>query len=106
VPLLTSQEEGDVRSVRQGLLPNLEQSKVDLVLAGHKHRYERSKLGRTVHVLSGGGGADLSPVDHKDKDVDAVEKKHHFLSLTIGPKSIRGRAVEPDGHVLDEFKVD
>lgn len=62
-----SDEEGNLRKLRERLLPVLESYNVDLVLCGHSHSYERSKLlkGHTgmerdfdpsVHNLSNSSG--------------------------------------------------
>ena len=94
-------------------LPLFHQAKVDMVIAGHSHIYERFKpIGSTddasgwpiVHITTGGGGAplDTSPT-HSSLAVHA--RTNHFLVLEATADTLRGRAFTTNCSLLDEFEL-
>lgn len=105
--------------------PLLHRYRVDLLLVGHNHHYERShpmaaglptpleddaRLG-VVQVISGGGGRSL--YEFRDpNDFDAWSAAHarrfHYVEFDVGADSIRARAIAVDdgpGELLDEFVI-
>ena len=77
------------------------------MLAGHEHLYERSMPAcayaaeaRTLHVVSGGGGANLDPVVPHPNFPRAVSVTH-YLRIRVTPARLEVRAVDVSGHVLD-----
>lgn len=103
-------------AVRRNLLPLYERYGVDLVTAGHDHHYERTwpiREGRRVedgcgpvHVVSGGGGSSRYARDITSTPLLAKAGRYYeFVELTIGSDRIRGRAIDGDGEVVDEFVV-
>lgn len=72
VPIWSSRDtqylQGDNEALKAKLWPLLDLYKVDFVLSGHHHLYERMKINSTNYIVSGGGGSepdafatDLSP---------------------------------------------
>lgn len=87
---------------------------VDLVLTGHDHYYHRTlRIGRALepgrdgvhHITTAGGGAPLYPVEAKVYSAVA-RSLHHFLLIEVEGRILRGRAVDADGNVFDEFTID
>jgi predicted phosphodiesterase len=83
----------------------LAKNKVDLVLAGHDHIYERGDVkmpeGSIKYLVSGGGGAPLYRVVNKHAYMEKAEATHHFVEITVArekiamvPKRIDGTAIE------------
>lgn len=104
------------RSLGNTLLPLYERYGVDLVTAGHDHHYERTwpiRAGRRVdegcgpvHVLSGGGGASRYARDYTNTVLLATAQRvYQYVELTIGADRIRGRTIDRQGEVVDEFAV-
>ena len=104
------------RNLRAVLLPLYERYGVDLVAAGHDHHYERTwpvRDGRRVrdgcgpvHVLSGGGGASRYARDITSTPLLATAQRvYQYVELTVGADRIRGRTIDRDGQVVDEFAV-
>jgi hypothetical protein len=75
--------------------------RVDLLLAGHDHIYERGESAGIKYVISGGGGAPLYRAS-KVASTRRVESTYHFVEVTTGSESIRLVARRIDGSVLDE----
>jgi hypothetical protein len=88
-------------------VPLLE-DRVHLVLNGHDHNYQRFESGPLTYVVTGGGGASLYELDACPQDGSiAVEgdATYGFLTLSANADRIEGRALTPDGAVLDRFAI-
>jgi 3',5'-cyclic AMP phosphodiesterase CpdA len=91
-------------------VPLFERYKVDLVLAGHDHNYQRFREHRGVrYVVHGGGGARLysiraCPAGYPSRAVGRSVRGFLYLIATF--ESLRGYAVTPAGTVIDRFIVD
>ena len=82
--------------------------KVDLVLNGHDHNYQRfGPRGGTAFVVTGGAGASLyrmhvCPPGTPPPVVSDTEQ-HHFVVVTGDSEALRVRALGMDGSVIDDF---
>ena len=72
--------------------PILARYKVDLLLSGHDHLYQRGEQGGVRYVVTGGGGASLyaircgvpgRPRCAVDDGMLAIAREHHYAVLTI-----------------------
>ncbi|HWU87917.1 MAG TPA: metallophosphoesterase, partial [Kofleriaceae bacterium] len=77
---------------RARYVPILARHRVDLVLAGHDHLYQRGEQGGLRYVVTGGGGAALynircgvpgRPRCTVDDGMIAIAREHHYAVLTI-----------------------
>lgn len=93
-------------------LPLFHREKVDLVLSGHSHLYERFRplayRGQTkraiTHVTTGGGGANLHPsFDHPALLVRETTK--HYMVFEATPDKLKAEAIRADGSLLDSFEL-
>jgi acid phosphatase type 7 len=94
-------------------LPLFHQAKVDLVIAGHSHIYERfqpvaPKTGADTwpitHITTGGGGAPLyTTLPHPA--LAAQVATNHFLVIEATPTSLTGRAIAANNTVIDKFEL-
>ena len=84
--------------------PILARHAVDLVLAGHDHHYERSvPMQGITHIVSG-GGCKTSRV-RPSRFTAAAAAALHFLHVDITGDRLVGRALRPDGDLLDRFEL-
>ena len=90
---------------RRRLLPILRRHRVDLVLAGHEHHYERFRpIGGVTVVVSGGGGAPLTRA--YGQPATAFRRSvHHFLHFQISSARLEMRAISIDGEVIDRLEL-
>ena len=103
-PLHSSGRHGSTPGADEVLEPILVRHAVDLVLAGHDHHYERTvPLQGVTHVVSG-GGCKTSRVRPRSFTASAASALH-FLHVDIAGDRLVGRALRPDGDVLDRFEL-
>jgi 3',5'-cyclic AMP phosphodiesterase CpdA len=107
-PLKSSQPRSDDHLLRD-LGPLLEQAKVDLVLTGHEHHYERTKPLNgygTVAVTHGGGGNEIHPFQTPQAEWSAARSADYgFLTFDVTADALVGHSVLADGREVDTFRV-
>jgi 3',5'-cyclic AMP phosphodiesterase CpdA len=102
-PYSSNAEDAPSPSLRARFEQILRRRRVDLVLGGHAHAYERierpGKDGKAVtHVVTGGGGAPFHHEGTRDPGSKAfVGETTHFVLLELVPGEIRGRMVKVSG---------
>lgn len=94
-------------------LPLFHRAKVDLVVSGHSHVYERfrpiASRGSTdtwpiTHITTGGGGAPLyTSLTHPALASRATT--NHFVMIEATPTTLTGRAFTTNNVVLDSFEL-
>lgn len=115
-PLYSSGHHGDDILLQLVLEPILEDHRVDIVLAGHEHHYERIKRQRRhssdptyagpTYFISGGGGTSLRGVTPNANAAVAISA-HHFLRLRFdGSPQCTVEAVDTTGTVIDSVVID
>jgi hypothetical protein len=95
---------------RERYVPILAKHRVDLVVAGHDHLYQRGEAGGIRYVVSGGGGASLYQptcgVRGKPKCAeDGMQKlaiEHHYIVVTIDHDSLELCPRRSDGKLLEK----
>ena len=103
-PVHSSGRHGSTPNADVVLEPILTRHKVDLVLAGHDHHYERTvPMQGVTHIVSGGGckTTRVSPGPFTAAAASAL----HFLHLDITGDRLVGRAIRPGGDLLDRFEL-
>jgi len=94
---------------RDRYVPILLKHRVDLVLSGHDHIYQRGDARGLRYVVSGGGGASLygircgvsgRPKCVVDDGMQMVTREHHYVVLTIG-RELEMCPRKPDGTLLE-----
>jgi len=95
---------------RARYLPILARHRVDLLLSGHDHLYQRGEQGGVRYVVSGGGGASLynircgvpgRPRCSVDDGMAAVAREHHYAVLTVA-RDLELCVRRPDGKLLEK----
>ena len=79
--------------------------KVRAVLSGGHHIYYRTVQNGVPYIVTGGGGAPFDGIKDRRNLLpgDAVGTFHHFVEFTVKGQEIRGRAIDTEGTVRDEF---
>ena len=103
-PLHSSGRHGSTPGADEVLEPILIRHKVDLVLAGHDHHYERTvPMQGITHIVSGAGckTTGVRPRRFTAAAASALE----FLHIDITGDRLVGRALRPNGDLLDRFEL-
>ncbi len=79
----------------------LKDKKVDLVLSGHDHIYERGEEKGMRYVVSGGGGAPLYRVKQPLASTRKVESTYHYVAFEVSEGAVKMVAKRVDGSLLD-----
>ncbi len=88
-----------------GLPELLVRHKVDLVVAGHDHSYERGFTGGLRWIVSGGGGAPLyGRAGHVDGS-QKFESTQHFLAVTADRERLTYVAKRIDGSMVERCGI-
>jgi Icc-related predicted phosphoesterase len=96
--------------VREWLEEVAEEYRIDFVLSGHIHDFERinKTFGKqkTACIVSGGAGGSMEPSASNPVPVmDKVIKKHHFCRLCLQQKEAQLTVYGKDGIILDQLTI-
>ncbi|MEP7122140.1 MAG: metallophosphoesterase [Byssovorax sp.] len=75
--------------------------RIDLVLAGHDHVYERGDGEGLKYIISGGAGAPVYEHKLSAPQTMAFESVHHFVEAAIDGPSVKIVARRVDGSVIE-----
>jgi hypothetical protein len=77
--------------------------KVDMVLSGHSHFYQRNgPINKVTYIITAGGGAPLhTPAESSWTQYS--EKRHHCVHFTVWSDSLKLKMVRTDGTVGDSL---
>jgi calcineurin-like phosphoesterase family protein len=89
---------------------NAEKHKVDVVLSGHIHDYERLSLKygaqHVTFIVSGGAGGKLEPLSSNSfPAMDKVIKRHHYGRCEVQKSSIIVKIYDTEDNILDSFTI-
>jgi len=94
-------------------LPLFHEARVDLVITGHSHLYERFRpvaaesgagAWAITHITAGGGGAELgASLAHPAHA--AAARTNHFVVFDATPDRLRGRTFTAGGQRIDAFEI-
>ena len=112
-PAFSSSHHGNTNTVISSLVPLFERCRVDLVLNGHDHNYERfapinltgvQKRG-VRYIVTGGGGRKLYSQTIEQEESKFFLSQYHFLTLRIRARQLIGSAISLRGKTLDRFRI-
>ncbi len=111
-PLYSSGRHKSDEALREVLMPLFERYGVDMVLTGHDHLYERTWPLRggerrddgIVHIVSGGGGAELYPVG-RSAWTAVAESCTHYCVIQISGSQLDLDVFDLDGRQVDALTV-
>ena len=84
--------------------------KVDVVWNGHNHCYEHFEQDGVTYIVTGGGGALLTPIDGRPPEPGdnrlVAESSYHLVLADVGHDSIEIQAIRAtDLNMIDRFTV-
>jgi hypothetical protein len=79
----------------------MREQKIDLVLAGHDHAYERGAGDGLKYVVSGGAGAPLYPRKYNAPQTRTYLSVHHFVELSVDGERVSMVARRASGGVIE-----
>ena len=104
-PPYSSGFHGSDRLVRDTFEPLWQKHRVDLVLAGHDHHYERMRPQSGIeYVLTGGGGGGTREASGDDFTA-FVEDVIHFVYVTIEDDELLLHAIDASGQEFDQLHI-
>jgi 3',5'-cyclic AMP phosphodiesterase CpdA len=104
-PPYSSGMHGSDTGLRKALAPILERHRVQLVLAGHDHDYERTLPQQGVyHVVTGGGGRGTRPVGESAFTAFS-EDVIHFVYGEVGVDQLVLHAIDGTGKEFDSVVI-
>jgi hypothetical protein len=104
-PPFSSGEHGSDEDVRGSFVPVFEKYGVRLVLSGHEHDYERTKvINGVTYVVSGGGGRETRDVGSSAFTAFS-EAVLHFLYVEASPERLVLHAIDGMGREFDQAFV-
>ena len=92
---------GNAHLLEAGIPAAFRAHKVDLVISGHDHIYERGFAEGISYLVSGGGGAPLYRVKKAGPTSRHYESVHHFIDATATASAIQMVAMRPDGSTIE-----
>lgn len=84
-----------------GIPAMLRSHKVDLVLSGHDHIYERGWAEGMAYIVTGGGGAPTYRIKSALPSARKFESVRHFVEASVSQAAISFGALRPDGSVIE-----
>jgi hypothetical protein len=93
---------GDNKILHDAKIPQLlRDHKVDLVISGHDHIYERGTAEGLPYLVSGGGGAPVYRVKKAAATSRRYESVRHFVEASVSNVGIQFVATRPDGSTIE-----
>lgn len=95
------------KKVRKHLVPLFEKYKVDFVLNGHAHSYQRGTLNGVQYLITGGAGDSSLDFHCHDKSPNiSVERyQHHYVRFDLQDSQASYKAIDKYGHTLDSLST-
>lgn len=96
--------QGSSEEARELFAPVFERHGVQLVLSGHEHDYQRSRVINGVTYVVSGAAADTRRTGREDFTAKSVSW-HHFVDLNVFADRLVLRAVNQSGRVFDQATI-
>jgi hypothetical protein len=97
---------GDNALLHEAKIPDLFRAhKVDLVISGHDHIYERGIAGGLAYLVSGGGGAPVYRVKKAEPTSIRYESVRHFVEALVTGATIQVVATRADGSRIESCSL-
>ena len=94
-----------IEPVKEMFVSLFEQYKVDLVISGHQHNYQRGMKNGVMYTIVGGGGGSLDTERVEDYGFYSVTRKaHHIVTVEISHGiGLNWKAYDEAGKLFDTF---
>lgn len=105
-PMYTNSIRGPHMALRRRFWPLLAAHRVNLVVMGHEHHYERfARRSGIIHIVSGGGGGRLTRIYSKASTVIS-KTVHHYLTFEVTKNRLLMRAIDIEGNEFDRIELE
>lgn len=104
-PAYSAGYHGSEQAIQELWVPLFERYEVPLVLAGHDHNYQRSRLIDGVTYVVSGGSAMLRPTGRQDFTAVSTSTLH-FVDLRLEPGRLALRAINHNGLRFDSVELE
>lgn len=104
IPAYSAGGHGENKKMQEFTKRIFEKYGVDLVLNGHNHFYQRSKVNGVYHLVLGGGGAPL----YTPKEAPYVEKSvkdYHYGIMDVSKDAIKLTIYDLRDKIIDQFEI-
>ena len=103
-PPYSSGQHGSTPGAQEHLVPLLSRHRVDLVLSGHDHDYERVEPQHGVTYVVSGGGCKTTRVS-RSRFTAVAERTLQFLHVEVVDSHLTATCVRVDGSVADRLTL-
>lgn len=103
-PVYSSGRHGPTPRLPEVLEPILRRHRVDLVLSGHDHHYERTVPIDGITYVVSGAGCKLTGVDPQPWTAVATSTLQ-FMLIEVRGSSLRARSISDEGAVIDDVEL-
>ncbi len=103
-PMYTNSLRGPQEGIRAAFAEIVQRHRVDLVVTGHEHQYERFRISGVNYVVSGGGGGQLTRFFGETLALKQATV-HHFLSFAATAKHLEMRAIDIEGKEIETLEL-
>ena len=103
-PMYTNSLRGAQLWIRRAFSKIVTKHKVDIVLTGHEHQYERFKINGTNYIVSGGGGGRLTRFFGTSRALTQFTV-HHFLAFDVTAKELDMCVIDISGRELEKLHL-
>jgi MYXO-CTERM domain-containing protein len=93
---------GNKRLLAAHIAELLVSHRVDLLLEGHDHIYERGEAGGLKYLLTGGGGAPLYRDVHPVPSTRKAEATYNYVLATVADDVVSILSKRPDGSIIEQ----
>lgn len=101
-PFSSGPHGGNRRLHENSILNLMKDGKIDMVIAGHDHAYERGAGDGIKYVVSGGAGAPLYPKAKQAPQTSMYESVHHFVELSFDGDKVAITARRASGSIIEK----
>lgn len=100
-PYSSGRHGGNARLHANGIVDVMRDNKVDLVLAGHDHLYDRGEGNGIKYIVSGGAGAPLYSRGKGTPETQKFESVNHYLEVSVDGDSVAIDARRASGSIIE-----
>jgi len=100
-PYSSGRHGGNARLHANGIVDIMRDNKVDLVLAGHDHLYDRGEGNGIKYIVSGGAGAPLYQRGKGAPETQKFESVNHYLEVSVDGDLVAIDARRASGSIIE-----
>jgi len=105
-PLMSSGNHGNEKwKPAKDLETLFKERKVDIIIAGHDHDYERLEKDGIVHVVTGGGGAGLYSKESENQYSKVFAEVNNYCMLSVCGGALKVEVFDISDKLIDSFEI-